>query len=83
MAAAGHRARKPAMPTEHRGGVRFVVDVETQTCEVSALTVDQARAMTATLKVLKNFGERIFYPITDRLSEARIRSQFLTFPFAS
>jgi hypothetical protein len=58
MAAAGHRARKPAMPTEHRGGVRFVVDVETQTCEVSALTVDQARAMTATLKVLKNFGER-------------------------
>jgi hypothetical protein len=35
------------MPTEHRGGVRFVVDIETQTCEVSALTVDQARAMTA------------------------------------
>ena len=34
----------------------------------------------STVKVLKNFGERIFYPITDRLSEARIRSQFLTFP---
>ncbi len=41
------------------------------------------RNSTLTLKVLKNFGERIFYPITDRLSEARIRSQFLTFPFAS
>jgi hypothetical protein len=37
----------------------------------------------STLKVLKNFGERIFYPIADRLSEARMRSQFLTFPFAS
>jgi len=35
------------------------------------------------LKLLKSFGERIFYPITDRLSEARVRSQFLTFPFAS
>ena len=35
------------------------------------------------LKVFNNFGERIFYPITDRLSEARMRSQFLTFPFAS
>ncbi len=37
----------------------------------------------STLKVLKNFGERIFYPIADRLSEARMQSQFLTFPFAS
>ncbi len=36
----------------------------------------------STLKVLKKFGERIFYPITDRLSEARIRSQLSTFPFA-
>jgi|GEM_PF-3463923 hypothetical protein len=41
------------------------------------------RNSTLTLKALKNFGERILYPITDRLSEARIRSQFLTFPFAS
>jgi hypothetical protein len=36
-----------------------------------------------TLKVRKSFGERIFRPSTDRLSEARRRSQFLTFPFAS
>ena len=35
-----------------------------------------------TPKVRKNFGERIFHPITDRLYEARMRSQFLTFPFA-
>jgi hypothetical protein len=47
MAATGHCARKPAMPTEHGGGLKFVVDVETNTCEVSALTVDEARAMAA------------------------------------
>ena len=35
-----------------------------------------------TPKVRKNFGERIFHPIMDRLYEARTRSQFLTFPFA-
>jgi hypothetical protein len=35
------------------------------------------------LKVLlKNFGEKVFYPVTDRPSEARMRSQLLTFPFA-
>jgi len=32
----------------------------------------------------KNFWERIFFaPVEDRPSEARIQSQFLTFPFAS
>ena len=50
---------------------------------VTATNRNTNRNSTLTLKVLKNFGERIFYPITDRLSEARIRSQFLTFPFAS
>lgn len=35
------------MPTKHHGGVRLVVDVETPTCEVSALTVDEARAIAA------------------------------------
>jgi len=35
-----------------------------------------------TPKVRKNFGERIYRPIMDRLYEARMRSQFLTFPFA-
>ncbi len=35
-----------------------------------------------TLKARKNFGERIYHPIMDRLCEARMRGQFLTFPFA-
>ena len=36
----------------------------------------------STLKVRRNFGERIFYSITGRFHEARVRSQLLTFPFA-
>jgi hypothetical protein len=46
MAADGHPTKKPAMPTKH-GGRKLVVDVETNTRQESALTVDEARAMAA------------------------------------
>ena len=45
MAAAGHR-QKASDADQARGGRKLVFDVETAKCEVSALTVDEARATT-------------------------------------
>ena len=47
MAAAGHPAKKASDADQAPRGRKLVVDVQTLKCEVSALTVDEARAMAA------------------------------------
>ena len=47
MAAAGHRAQKASDADQALRARKLVFDVETAKCEVSALTVDEARAMAA------------------------------------
>jgi len=52
MAAAGHRAQKASDADQAPRGRKLVFDVETAKCEVSALTVDEARAMAAEINAL-------------------------------
>jgi len=47
MAAAGHPAKKASDADQAPRGRKLVVDVQTLKCEVSALTVDETRAMAA------------------------------------